>query len=539
MSAVLPIGARTVAEAFLRAETFGDRLAWSFIPMGAVEASRQLTYGELIGRSRRIATGLRELGVGPGERLAMVAGPGPEFITALIGAVMAGGAAAPVNHLFKHRELHAYLDLLKPAAVLVDGNTIDAVREALSGLSISPTLVASVPGTDADADLEDLAAQPAAPPPEVSEGDPAIILHTSGTTGLPKAVVRTHRAYAAFMNMWGSGYVIDGDRVLCFVPLYHQAALVVGWLGTVSRALPFFYIERFTAETFWDVVRRHEITLPLGLMEPAPTQLLHLPPSDRDREHSVRWLMAGSALDIWQKFQQRFGVSMYTGYGSTETTMVTMPVRPEGVTRPYDVTLMPADAVRSPAGRAIPGFSEFRVLRDDDTPTAPGELGRLQVRGVAVFHEYLHDAERTEKAFTEDGWFDPEDAAFVDAHGQLHVLGRTHEMIRRSGENIAPREIEGVIEEHAEVAEVAVVGVPDDVRGAEIRACVVRKPGSVLNEVDIFDHCREQLSMFKVPRYVEFWDELPKTGTNKVRKALLIESADAARWVDRYELEGR
>jgi len=538
MNPPLPVGAATLAEAFLRAEALGGRPAWASIAEHQIETDRQWSYGELFGASRRIATGLRGLGVHEGERLALVALPSPDYAKGMAGAILAGAAAAPVNHLFKRREMAAYLELVRPSAVLVDSHNLPLVRESLTNLSPAPLLIGTTADVDTAVTLDGLEDATPASPPAVSPDDAAIILHTSGTTGLPKGVVRTHGAYAAFLSMWGAdGYVTEGDRVLSAGPLYHQSGLTLGWLGSIALGLPFFHVSRFRAEVFWDVVRRNRITVPLGLPAPIPERLAQLPPGPRDRDHVVRWMMCGAPLETWWRLQDQFGVSIHTGYGSTESTLVTFSAGPRDVEKRYDEKLLPPGA-HAPAGTIFPGYSEYRIVRGDGSPAAPGEVGAIQVRGNAVFSEYLHDPERTRAAFTDDAWFDPGDSAYVDERGSLHVLGRTKEMIRRSGENIAPREVEVVLHEHPEILEAAVMGVPDRIRGAEILACIVRKPDSALTAQDVVSFCRDQLSVFKVPRYVEFRTDLPKTSTGKVQKALIVDAADSTRWFDRYKVEG-
>jgi crotonobetaine/carnitine-CoA ligase len=533
-----PFAGATLTEMFLQGEMRGDRLAYAFVPDDHGSPPSTLSYAQLVGRARRIATGFVASGISRGERLAIVALPRPEFVTGVAAAILSGAAAAPVNHLFRRRELVAYLRLIAPAAVLVDESTVAAVLDAIGDLPRRPLLIGTCAGLGADLDLDELGRLPPIEPVAVSREDPAVILHTSGTTGLPKAVVRTHGAYAEWVTRWAGDWLVDDDRALSFIPLYHQAGLVVGWLASFGRGIPFFQQERFRVERFWDVVVENGITWPLGLLEPSPALLLDQPPSPLDRAHSVRWILAGSALDVVRRFEERFGCAMHTGYGSTETTLVTMPCTPAEVSRPLDPSAVSPRAMRSPAGWALAGFSEFRVVREDGTETDADEVGALQVRGRAVFGEYFGDPVATAGAFTDDGWFVPGDAAFRDGSGCLHVIGRSSEMIRRSGENIAAREIEIVLEEHPDVLEAAVVGVPDETRGSEVLACLVRRPGSSLSADDVFEHCRRQLAVFKVPRFLDFRHELPKTPTFKIQKNRLLETGDPSQWTDRYRTKG-
>jgi acyl-CoA synthetase (AMP-forming)/AMP-acid ligase II len=524
---------------FLAGERLGDRLAFAHIAPGAVAPGLQLSYGELVGKARRIAAGLMAAGIKRGDRVALLLRPTPCMPLGLIATVLAGGVAAPVNTLFKRRELSAYLNLIEPAAVVFDESTIDMLREAAADLRRPPLLIAANDDLAADTTLTRLATAEPLELPSPGSGEPAVILHTSGTTGLSKGVVHTHGEYAAFVDTWSRGFVIEGDRTLSHMPLYHQAGLIVGWLATFGRALPFFQIERFSAGLYWEIVHRNAITWPAAWWGPPLHQLLELPPRPDDRRHPLRWVMASGTIEAWRRAEERFGVAAHSGYGSTETTMVTSSSPGERLTTRFDQSGLTPRAVTIPAGWSIPGFSELRVARADGSPTEPGEIGSLQVRGKAVFKRYFNDPERTAAAFTADGWFDPGDAAFLDERGCLHVLGRTREMIRRSGENIAPSEIEGVLRELPGIAEAAVVGVSDPVRGQELRACVVLNPGARVSAGEIFAHCRRELAFFKVPRYLEFCDALPKTQTFRVQKEKLIAAADPARWIDRNKLEGR
>jgi acyl-CoA synthetase (AMP-forming)/AMP-acid ligase II len=160
----------------------------------------------------------------------------------------------------------------------------------------------------------------------------------------------------------------------------------------------------------------------------------------------------------------------------------------------------------------------------------------LEVKGPSLFTEYLNDVEATRRAFTEDGWFRTGDRAYVNEHGELFFVERAGTTIRRSGENISAVEVEATLLEHPGIIEACVVPVPDDLRGQEVRACVVRAPGSSITADEIFEHCLAYLTKFKVPRYIDFWERLPRTGTFKVSRTAL--ESDRSRWIDRYAPAG-
>lgn len=184
-------------------------------------------------------------------------------------------------------------------------------------------------------------------------------------------------------------------------------------------------------------------------------------------------------------------------------------------------------------GRTIDDWGHVRVVRDDGSPAGSDEIGQLEFQGPGVFDRYFGNTEATSAAFTADGWFRPGDVGYVDSSGQLFMVDRSRDLIRRSGENIAPREIEDVLSDHPGVEEVAVVPVEDDIRGQEIRACVVLRPDASLHPDELFDHCRQHLSPFKVPRFIDVRSALPHTPTFKIKKDDLIAETTRAGWVDR------
>ncbi|MGE0137250.1 MAG: class I adenylate-forming enzyme family protein [Ilumatobacteraceae bacterium] len=502
----------------------GDRSCYAFIPAGTASATASISYADLLDRAHRAATGLRALGVQDGDRVALVARPDVGYVVTMAAALLAGGVAAPINHQFKQRELSAYCGVVEPAVVLTDATTDATVARVHSGPRIT---LDEVPGVASLAELE--RCEPAAPA-VVRPTDTAFLLHTSGTTGLPKAVVRSHETYARFVHLWADRYMAPDDDVLSFMPMYHQGGVMMSFLPTYLRGRTTYQLERFSVPTFWSAARHHQTSWAV-FMPPVPS-FVRLHP-ELDPVHPFEWAMTGGRVDHWLEMQDRFGIVGHSGYGSTETTMVTMTGdRVDGPAGGNDVH---GPLGGFACGHPIAGWNSLRVVRDDGSPAAPLEVGHLELSGPGVITEYFG---RSTPPRRDGVWFRPGDVAYLDEVGRLFMVDRANDLIRRSGENISPREIEEVLQDHPAVDEAAVVPVEDEVRGQEIRACVVLRDGWTVTPDDLFRHCEEQLSAFKVPRFLEVRDALPHTPTMKIRKDVLVAEPPDQGWVDRFAGRG-
>jgi acyl-CoA synthetase (AMP-forming)/AMP-acid ligase II len=514
-------GADDLVGLLLSGADHGERPCYAFIPAGSDSVSTSLSYTDLVDRAQRVAAGLRELGVRPGDRVALVARPDVGYVVTMAAALLAGAVVAPVNHQFKQRELRAYCSVIEPSVVLTDAATDPAVAQVHAGPRIC---IDPVPGVVPLAELEQ---RPPAPPVAVRPSDTAFLLHTSGTTGLPKAVVRSHETYARFVELWAEQYMAPDDDVLSFMPMYHQGGVMMSFLPTYRRGRTTYQLERFSVPTFWSAAQRHGTSWAV-FMPPVPSFLrLH---GDLDAAHPFAWAMTGGRVDHWAEMQQRFGIVGHSGYGSTETTMVTMTGDRRSAPAGGDDLHGPLGGFA--CGRPLPGWNTLRIVRDDGTPAPPLEVGHLELAGPGVITEYFGQSAPPRR----DGeWFRPGDVAYLDGDGRLFMVDRANDLIRRSGENISPREVEDVLHDHPAVDEAAVVGVDDDVRGHELRACVVLRDGATATPDDLFRHCEAQLSAFKVPRYLDIRGALPHTPTMKVRKDVLVAEPRGAHWVDRSD----
>ena len=528
----MPIQAppRTLVDVIECAEVHDSRSFLSYIDDLDQPPVETATYSEFLARARCAAANLYRNGVGVGDRVALVALPRVDYVVTLAGAILLGAVPAPINHHFVARELQATLTALRPTVVVVDDVTSNNVGLALAGLPFRPTMAGISGCSTGQIDLTDNSMGCAYPSPVLAAGDHALILHSSGTTGLPKLVIRTHGAITEFLNLFAD-YFGDDEHILNFLPLYHQAGLVLCVLAACRLGIDVLQASRFSTTSFWNLVDRYKATH-VNLVSPMASFILSLPPAADDRDHPLRWVVIAGRNDHWADFQDRFGVVGMTFYGSTETLQITSTGTPKKGPVPRQ-TLMSVGSTTY-AGHAIGGLTTFRLTGSDDRQiTEPGVPGRIQVRGRFCFTEYLNQPDETAAAFTPDGWFITGDIGCTLPDGALVLVGRESGMIRRSGENIAPREIEVVLEDHDEVKEALVVGVPDDARGQEILARVVLQPGSTLSADDVFAYLAQNLSSFKVPRFLEFRAEFERTSTYKIKLRPSADLDGRAGWIDR------
>jgi crotonobetaine/carnitine-CoA ligase len=284
-------------------------------------------------------------------------------------------------------------------------------------------------------------------------------------------------------------------------------------VGDVGFAL----VRRFSASKFWDQIREHNCNIVhyLGSL----TQILYQqPPRPGDRDHlPIRMVGGGVPKDLWEKFEKRFGVTFLEGYGLTEGACIT--------------TWSPMGKVKVGSIGLPVAHQRVEVVNEDDEIVAPGVGGEIVIRPELPFSMtsgYYKRPGETLAAFR-NLWFHTGDIAYKDEEGYLYFVGRKSQFIRRRGENISAEEVEEVINQHPKVKETGVVGVPSEVGEEEIKACIVFREGAVGPE-EIIRWCEERIAYFKVPRYVEFLDELPKTETNRIQKHKLKEMGIVNAW---------
>lgn len=336
------------------------------------------------------------------------------------------------------------------------------------------------------------------------------VYYTSGTTGPPKGCMLGHDFWLRFVDVYQELYGLGrDDRLLCCLQFFYNDP---SWqlLVSLEAGTTLVAMRRFSVSRFWDAVREHDVTQ-LFAIASIPSLLMTAPPGPRDREHRVRFaLQIGVPANLHAELEQRWGFPWVEGYGLTETGLV--------VSMPLERA--PAMVGSGSIGVPCPG-AEVRLVDGEGTEVAAGEPGEILIKAPGLMRGYLDRPEATAETLR-DGWLHSGDLARADERGFLYFLGRRKDVVRRNGENIAAAEIEEVIRSHPAVEEVAVLAVPDELRGEEIKAHVAPLAGVELDPAEIVEHCRPRLSAHKLPRYVELRRRpFPRTPSMRVAKAAL------------------
>ncbi|AGZ46052.1 long-chain-fatty-acid--CoA ligase [Actinoplanes friuliensis] len=482
--------------------------------VAVVDGAARITYHELWEQSRSYAAGLRELGVGPGDTVAILIPNLADFPRAYYGALAVGAQLVPVHLLLTAEEM-AYVLRDSRTDLLVAHSS--QLKTAAAAAKLAGVKVASVgpmpPGIpDAPPRLEEAAAGVPPLPTYVSREaeDVAVIFYTSGTTGEPKGALLTHLNLVmnATVNVFDANEVNSSDVVMGCLPLFHTFGQTVGMNGTFRLGGTLVLLARFTGEAAIELMVREHVTVFHGV----PTMYIGLleAAAKADKLPELRICVSGGAslpVAVLERFSETFHSTVFEGYGLSETS-------------PTATTNQPAFGTRAGTiGHPIWGV-EVEIARaeiDDRIELLPaGELGEIVIRGHNVFAGYLNRPEETAQAVV-DGWFRSGDLGTKDAEGFITIVDRKKDLVIRGGFNVYPREVEEVLARHPSVVQVAVIGVPDEVFGEEICAVVVADPAGI-TEDELIEWSKEQLGRHKYPRQVRFVDALPMGPSFKVLK---------------------
>jgi HIP---CoA ligase len=505
---------QTVPAALERAaRDFGDDEA-------VVDRSDRWTFAQLHAESLRIARALAASGVEPGDRVALWAPNSARWIAASFGIYAAGAVLVPVNTRFKGMEAAHVLG--RSGATLLLAST-DAVGTDLLGLlegagdlpAVREAVVVEGPAHPGAVVWDDFVARGApaggAPLPAVGGDDLADIIFTSGTTGAPKGAMLGHGPSVRTYEAWSDAVGLRrGDRYLCVYPFFHTAGLKSAVLACVLRGATVLPHAVFDAGVVMQRVADERITVLPGPPTVFQSMLEHPERAQFDLS-SLRLSVTGAAtvpVEVVRRMREDLRIAtVVTGYGLTETTGTVSMCRHDD----------PPEVVATTVGRPLPGVS-VRVADEKGCTAPPSETGEILVKGFNVMRGYFDDPGATAGAFDEDGYLRTGDIGFVGDDGNLRITDRKKDMFIVGGFNAFPAEIEGMMLTHPGVAQVAVVGVPDDRLGEVAQAYVVRRSGDAVDEAALVAWCREHMANYKVPREVHFVDELPLTASGKVQR---------------------
>jgi crotonobetaine/carnitine-CoA ligase len=470
----------------------------------------EIAWGEFVDHIYAVAAGMWDAGIRTGDRAAMMVGNCPEFLYAYYALVFMGVGAVPLNIAQRGEALAYILNDSGASAIIIDEILLehfDAIKDRVPGMRLIIVRGKPPPMEDNVIALEEWLKAGRGRPPigSLAKAPADNILYTSGTTGPPKGVINKGINPMNIIKLWEPAGVHPGETIYTPLPLFHGNALAVSALGAIMLDYKLAIGERFSASKFWDECRKYNAVEfnTLGAMIPI---LLKQPERPGDGDNPVRVVLSAACpAYAWQPFEERFKLRVIEWFGMVDSPGF----------------LMNTTGKMGSMGRPLPGF-EFRVVDDEDRDLPAGKVGELVFRSDAgkasAFYYGMEGA--TNEAWRND-WFHSGDLAWIDEEGDFFYAGRKKASMRRRGENISAWEIESVVNQYPAVLESAAHAVPSELSEDEIKLVVVLKPELTAAPEEILDFCQGKMAYYAIPRYIEFRDSLPKTGTHRIEYSIL------------------
>ena len=466
-----------------------------------VTPERSYSYAEIYSAAARFAQQLKTKGIGAGDHVAILAGNGAAFLIAWFGIGLRGAVTVALNNQLIGDGLRYSIDQCDAQLLVVDsewqetrGGELDRRQAQLPRILIESdfAFITSLDGFEV------------CEPIVVTPDQACTILYTSGTTGLPKGVVNSHNAYKAAgrATVKTLAFTIQ-DRILVFLPLFHVNPQMYAVMSALTVGCSLIVLRKFSASTFFDDAIRFGATG--ATFVGTVLSILVARHSGERRDHCIRFFFGGGAPNfVWQEVETRFGISVYEAYGMTEIGG-------------WSTANSPEASRFGTCGKARPDL-EVCIFGPDDMPLPVGKKGEIVVRPRepdVILMGYYKKPERMVEA-SRNMWFHSGDLGSLDEDGFLSYHGRIKELIRRSGEMISPVEIETSLRKMPDVFDCAVVAVPDDVFGDEIKAVIVAEKN--IDPIAVQFFLGERIAQFMLPRYIEFMSIIPKTETQKIQR---------------------
>ena len=508
------IGMRTIRDFIDKRATEQPEKSYMIAP----EPGLSLSCSRLKEDSFKLAKYLIKRGLKKGDKVSFMMGNGYQTTKIFLGTMYAGFVIAPLNLMFQTPQLTYVLDHSDTQVVFFTKDLKEKLEAAVSEINREIKLI------EIDNDAEDILPMDedfsCYTLPEVAAEDDALLLYTSGTTGVPKGVILSHKNMVAGGKYTTMAHELTpADRALCSLPLYHINGEVVTAVTPLVSGGSVVMPHRFSTANFWEYISEYRCTW----FSVVPTIISYLfsatdlEGTDLNLDQLRFGRSASSALppSLHKDFENKFNVSIVETMGLTETAA---PV----FSNPMD----PSKRKYGSPGRAV--GNEAKIIDADGKEVPRGTQGEIMVRGNNVMKAYYKAPDVTQKTLEPGGWLHTGDLGYMDEDGFVFVIGRIKELIIKGGENIAPKEIDEVLFKHKAVLDAAAVGIPDNIYGEEIMACVTMKPGVSVTEEELLNHCLEHLGKFKTPKVIKIMDELPKGPSGKIQRLKLPEMVQFA-----------
>jgi len=482
---------------------------------------KRFTYAQISDRVNQLAHALDHMGVKKGDRIGMLSVNCNQYVEAYFAVAKLGGIFVPLNYRLKAEELE-YMINRAEIRILFVGNRYRDLVDSLKPLLPKVEQIISVDGEYEDLirpfSTDEIMA-------EIADNDTTILLFTSGTTGRPKAVPLRHDSFVVFAleNVEPANPDLE-ERNILTVPLYHVAG-IQAMFPAIYGGRTLVMMRQFELEEWLKTVEQERVTRAMLV----PTMLKWIVDSPDFGKHdlsSLRVVTYGAAAMPFEVIKKAIElmpqVQFINGYGQTESasTLTTLGPEDHRIVGTEEEKQIKWKRLRSSIGRPLPDV-RIRIVNDEGKILPPLSVGEIHAKGPRIMTGYWGDERKTAQTMTKDGWLRTGDLGYVDAEGYVYLTGRADDLIIRGGENIAPEEVEEVLNAHPKIEECAVIAVSDPEFGQQPFACCVLKEGQVATPDEMMEFCRERIASFKRPRGVAFVDELPRNPMGKVLRKKL------------------
>lgn len=486
----------------------------------------EITYKDADDAANKLANGLLRLGLEAGDKVAIFSRNCPEYLYSWFALGKIGAIMVPLNYSLKGEEVKYILNHSESKAIIVASDYLDLISDVRDDCKMLEQVLTL--GVEPAANtisfsklVEDSPSQH--PQVKVTEDDISTIIYTSGTTGKPKGVMLSHLSYVGTEEAHKKAIPLTpDDRTLMVLPLFHINAQCYSTLFSLISGIGLIMAERFSTSRYWDWVRQYKVTHLQLLIGPL-AMLLNMPERKEEREHSVRILSGPNTKELYEQAKKRFNIQyILNSYSLTECPLAI------GVSLDEDYR----DKCIGYPRETDEVKMEVKIFDEEDKEVPPGTPGEMVIKSPLVMRGYYRDPEETARALR-GGWLHTGDSCYKDEEGRLYFLGRLKDIVRRGGELIAPLEVEAVLTSHPKIVDAAIIPVADKIRIEEVKAYIVLEEGEALEPLEIVDYCEQRLAGFKVPRYIEFRESLPKTATGRTRKFELKQEGNLTACWDR------
>lgn len=477
---------------------------------------QRISYGQLNKMIDKLANGLKQLGILPGDRVLLATENCPEFIISYYAIIKLRGIVVPLNPHYTMNEFSIIMLDALPTAVITNSQLVPAFQKLSAEINITHGIIATGyqggdRGVQSFEKILDSGADTFQPDKTASRHDVIELMYTSGTYGTPKGAMLTqHNLYRNALTFAQWGKITPGDRSLLIAPAHHAAAQTCVMNTTLLVGATLVVHDGWKGpKPLLEAIQNERITFYFG---PPTMYALLVKYQEVNKYDLSSWRLAftGAAPtppDVFKSFEEKFGLKLIEGYGLTETSPV--------------VTAMPVDGLYKAGsiGLPIPGV-EVKIVDYEDREVSVNQVGEIVVRGHNVMKGYYNRPEETNWVMR-NGWFHTGDLGYKDSDGYFYIVDRKKDLIIRGGLNIHPREIEEVLYSHPMIFDAAVIGVSDPIMGEEVMAFVLLREGSQAAPEEIQEFCSDKLARYKIPKYIRFVENLPKTTSGKLLRGEL------------------